>query len=118
MNCTRKKSSPRWSSAARRLRPVAVAAPLLAMTTLTGFAQDLDILPPSLKELPARARAQGVPLEPPTLLEYVKDKEAAILLGKALFWDMQVGSDGIHLDESAHAHVGGMIARTVRQIVW
>lgn len=106
MNCTRKKSSPRWSSAARRLRPVAVAAPLLAMTTLTGFAQDLDILPPSLKELPARARAQGVPLEPPTLLEYVKDKEAAILLGKALFWDMQVGSDGMVACASCHFHAG------------
>ena len=31
---------------------------------------------------------------PPNLSEFVKDPDAAIKLGKALFWDMQVGSDG------------------------
>ena len=45
-------------------------------------------------------------MEPPTLLEYVKDKEAAILLGKALFWDMQVGSDGMVACASCHFHAG------------
>ena len=29
------------------------------------------------------------------LAKYVKDKALAVALGKALFWDMQVGSDGI-----------------------
>jgi cytochrome c peroxidase len=31
--------------------------------------------------------------EPSQLADYVKNKQAAIALGKALFWDMQVGSD-------------------------
>src|SRR5262245_34222056 len=36
----------------------------------------------------------GVPL-PSNLSEIVRDRAAAIQLGKALFWDMQVGSDGV-----------------------
>jgi cytochrome c peroxidase len=33
------------------------------------------------------------PPDPPNLGEFVRDREAAIVLGKALFWDMQTGSD-------------------------
>ena len=32
---------------------------------------------------------------PSNIEEFVADKSAAIVLGKALFWDMQVGSDGM-----------------------
>jgi len=32
--------------------------------------------------------------QPPTLSSFVRQPSAAVLLGKALFWDMQVGSDG------------------------
>lgn len=46
-----------------------------------------------------------VPL-PPDLDEYVADKKAAILLGKALFWDMQVGGDGKTACASCHWHAG------------
>src|SRR5262245_46039119 len=51
--------------------------------------------------LGADARAQVPPLSelpvptPPNLAEFVRDVEAATVLGKALFWDMQVGSDGV-----------------------
>jgi cytochrome c peroxidase len=44
--------------------------------------------------------------EPDNLTEFVKDKVAAIRLGKALFWDMQVGSDGITACASCHFHAG------------
>lgn len=44
--------------------------------------------------------------EPTNLLNFVKDKQAAIRLGKALFWDMQVGSDGITACASCHFHAG------------
>src|SRR5512143_3133762 len=44
--------------------------------------------------------------EPPNLFKYVKDKQAAIKLGKAFFWDMQVGSDGIQACASCHFHAG------------
>ena len=106
MNRTRKKTFPWLPAVSGPFRLVGVVTPFLAVSTLTGFAQDLDVLPPSLKELPAMAKAHGVPLEPPTLADYVKDREAAILLGKALFWDMQVGSDGIVACASCHFHAG------------
>lgn len=37
---------------------------------------------------------------------FVKNKSAAIALGKALFWDMQVGSDGKTACASCHFHAG------------
>ncbi|MBC8017485.1 MAG: hypothetical protein H7X83_03060 [Verrucomicrobia bacterium] len=44
--------------------------------------------------------------EPPNLFQFVKNKPAAILLGKALFWDMQAGSDGVQACGSCHFHAG------------
>lgn len=44
--------------------------------------------------------------EPPNLSSFVRDRAAAIQLGKALFWDMQVGSDGIQACGSCHFHAG------------
>jgi cytochrome c peroxidase len=46
-----------------------------------------------------------VPL-PPNLAEFVADNEAAIRLGKALFWDMQAGGDGIQACASCHFQAG------------
>jgi cytochrome c peroxidase len=43
--------------------------------------------------------------EPSQLADFVRDKQAAILLGKALFWDMQVGSDSVAC-ASCHFHAG------------
>ena len=40
------------------------------------------------------------------LAKYVKDKALAVALGKALFWDMQVGSDGIQSCASCHFQAG------------
>lgn len=40
------------------------------------------------------------------LNEYIKDKNAALVLGKTLFWDMQVGSDGIQTCATCHFHAG------------
>lgn len=37
---------------------------------------------------------------------YVRDRKLAIALGKALFWDMQTGSDGIQACASCHFHAG------------
>jgi cytochrome c peroxidase len=44
--------------------------------------------------------------EPPQLSQFVKNKIAAIQLGKALFWDMQVGSDGIVACGTCHFSAG------------
>src|SRR5262245_3877358 len=43
---------------------------------------------------------------PPNLADFVRDERAAIVLGKALFWDMQVGSDGIQACATCHFRAG------------
>ncbi|MFQ5510085.1 MAG: cytochrome-c peroxidase, partial [Leptospirillia bacterium] len=85
---------------------------LMVMVTMTfspalGFAQvapvfNDDILdgfvPPPLSSVP-------IP-EPGNLGEFVADRTAAIQLGKALFWDMSVGSNGQQACASCHFHAG------------
>jgi len=44
--------------------------------------------------------------EPSNLNEFVKNKKRAIELGKALFWDMQVGSDAATACASCHFNAG------------
>jgi cytochrome c peroxidase len=44
--------------------------------------------------------------EPPDLDRYVRDRAALVVLGKALFWDMQLGSDGRTACGSCHFHAG------------
>lgn len=71
----------------------------IALETRTALAEgggDSEIK--SLKKIP-------VP-EPPDLATYVKDKPAAIRLGKALFWDMQAGGDGRQSCASCHSAAG------------
>ncbi len=43
---------------------------------------------------------------PPDLEKYVANKDAAIALGKALFWDMQAGGDGKTACATCHWHAG------------
>ena len=62
------------------------------------ISHDHNIGPGSLKQTP-------VP-EPANLAQFVKDKQTAIALGKALFWDMQVGSDGVQACASCHFRAG------------
>jgi cytochrome c peroxidase len=58
-----------------------------------------------LSALPGDLRAVQVPL-PPNLGDFIADRDAAIALGKALFWDMQVGSDGVQACASCHFRAG------------
>jgi len=58
-----------------------------------------------LANLPGDLRAVEVP-GPSNLDEFIKDPNMAIALGKALFWDMQVGSDGIQACASCHFRAG------------
>ena len=77
---------------------VLCAMPLaLLLTSSVARAQNLTA-PPSLKTLPVPA--------PASLLNYVTNKAAAVRLGKALFWDMQVGSDGVQACASCHFQAG------------
>jgi cytochrome c peroxidase len=81
-------------SFARRAAFLTVAAALLpAGVTLA------DDLPRALTDAQLRAAAPPplstieVP-EPPNLSEFVRNKKAAIALGKALYWEQRVGSQG------------------------
>jgi hypothetical protein len=38
--------------------------------------------------------------------DYVVNRNEAIALGKSLFWDMQVGSDGVQSCGACHVHAG------------
>jgi len=91
-----------------------------ALTLLTGAGQsplartrtDATIArvpnPPlssDLVNLPGDLRAVAVPT-PPNLDDFVKDRRMAIALGKALFWDMQVGSDGVQACATCHFRAG------------
>src|SRR4051812_14549246 len=62
-------------------------------------------VPPGNLFAPAPLKTVPVP-EPSTLMNFVKDRKAAINLGKALFWDMQVGSDGMQACATCHFHAG------------
>ena len=44
--------------------------------------------------------------EPPNLDDFIQNRVAAVILGKALFWDMQVGSDGIQACATCHFRAG------------
>ena len=71
----------------------------------TGTAKAQVPPPPPVVFLPVPLNTVPVPL--PTDLDlYIKDRAAAIRLGKALFWDMQVGSDGITACASCHYQAG------------
>jgi len=59
---------------------------------------DLSNLPGDLRAFP--------PPGPTNLNDFVKDPVMARALGKALFWDMQVGSDGVQACASCHFRAG------------
>lgn len=57
--------------------------------------------------VPAPLPLKAIPVpEPPNLDDYVRDRQEAIALGKALFWDMQVGTDGQVACATCHFHAG------------
>jgi cytochrome c peroxidase len=61
--------------------------------------------PPDPPEPLASLKTVPVP-EPANLAQFVANKAAAIRLGKALFWDMQAGSDAVQACASCHFHAG------------
>ncbi|MFP5239097.1 MAG: cytochrome-c peroxidase [Acidobacteriota bacterium] len=69
----------------------------LALFAATVFAGD----PPALSTVPVPSV--------PGISDYIKDQAAAIRLGKALFWDMQVGSDGVQACATCHFQGGADI---------
>ncbi len=76
---------------------------VLTLAAPSVFAQVLPF-PPDLPPPPGSLKNVAPPV-PANLSQYIADKNAAIVLGKALFWDQQVGSDGLAC-ASCHFHAG------------
>jgi cytochrome c peroxidase len=80
-----------------------IPAPTTALRE--GTCADADVRFPDRNPGPGSLKQIAVP-QPTQLATYVRDRTAAIALGKALFWDMQVGSDGVVACASCHFRAG------------
>jgi len=94
-------------------RNIAVAA-LVAVAILAGHSVSAQLTTPAPALLALGSLSSATIPEPTNLNEFlVTDKKTglvnkapAIALGKALFWDMQIGSDGIQSCASCHFNAG------------
>lgn len=102
------------------LASVALAPALLAQTTTpptttapnaggtAGFVAPTDevfVRDEPFNPVTLSLRRAPIP-RPYALADFIADPAAVIVLGKALFWDMQVGSDGRMACASCHFHAG------------
>ncbi len=90
------------SRLSRKMKSTVTIAVLIAIAVLAGHTVSAQITPPSQP----MASLKTVPIPGPDYTGYVTDKSKAIALGKALFWDMQVGSDGVQSCATCHFHAG------------
>ena len=77
---------------------LATALSLIVPAFAHAQADGLSVFEPSLKTIPAPV--------PTTINDYVADRDAAIRLGKALFWDVRLGSDGVTACATCHHQAG------------
>ena len=105
--------------------PVSLSIYLVSLTTVPsgqqpppepreGTCEGAEVLFPDNNPGPGTLKEIPVP-EPTNLAAYVRNRDAAIALGKALFWDMQVGSDGVQACASCHFR-GGADPRSINQV--
>jgi hypothetical protein len=85
------------------LAGVGLALINMVLYTSNSFAQ---AAPPSVPDLPLGSLKTVSVKEPPNLGDFVADKQTAIALGKAFFWDMQMGSDGLTACATCHYQAG------------
>jgi cytochrome c peroxidase len=108
---TRLKLSNRKAGATAAVGTVLTAAVLASMALVPVSVQAQVAAspapppPPTLTPAPPPLNTVPVP-GPASIGDFIKDRDAAIRLGKALFWDNQVGSDGIVACATCHFHAG------------
>lgn len=83
----------------RRAKKVTAITSLVMVTILAGNSVSAQLAPFG------PLSSVNVP-RPDNINNFIRDKTAAIALGKTLFWDMQVGSDGIQSCASCHFNAG------------
>jgi hypothetical protein len=89
----------------KRTSNIMAIATVVAVAILAGHTVSAQLVDPGPSQPLASLKTVAVS-EPPNLGQFVKNKPAAIVLGKALFWDMQVGSNGSQSCASCHFHAG------------
>jgi cytochrome c peroxidase len=83
----------------KRMKSSMAIIVLVTTVILAGHTVSAQVAePPSLKTITTP--------KPSNQAEFVKDETATIALGKAFFWDMQVGSDGLMSCATCHFHAG------------
>ncbi len=87
------------------LKDVPVPVPMAAV---------IPVVDPVNQPMPIPGPGTNLNLQP-LGTEIVKSQNALVALGKALFWDMQVGSDGVQACATCHFNAGADI-RTTNQI--
>ena len=83
---------------------IAVGGVVLPAQQKDGIEQQQQAIEPLIR---GPQSLKGVPVpEPPDLGDYVADRQTAIVLGKALFWDVNAGSDETQACASCHFNAG------------
>jgi cytochrome c peroxidase len=81
--------------------------PVGALLVMGGALATLDVEVGAQTDPPVPPPLSTVPVPEPTNLgDFVRDRAKAIVLGKALFWEMQIGSDAIQSCASCHFQAG------------
>ena len=91
-----------WSKVVKRFSAISA---IVVATILAGHTVSAQIINPAPSQPLASLKTVSIP-EPDNLKDFVQDKTAALVLGKSLFWDMQLGTDGIQSCASCHFHAG------------
>lgn len=86
----------------------------LAVLEVASLSSQAQIAPHVLKAVPPSLKTVPVPT-PVGIEAFIKDNAAAVALGKALFWDMQTGGDGLVACATCH-HQAGADHRTLHQL--
>lgn len=97
----------KWRRLSYPFIATAASTTLTFRSTCTGFGGPVITEVSVAGELDPPDALETIPVPtPPDLDKYVANKDAAIALGKALFWDIQTGSDGKTACASCHWHAG------------
>src|SRR2546422_10039448 len=97
------KGTTTWQPRRMKMTTIRMAVAFLAVAVLGAVgiainqdAQAQSFMPPDLLHvIDPLSSLKSIPVpEPRNIARYIKDRNAAIALGKALFWDMAGGRDG------------------------